>query len=97
VVTVSRPEDMAAAVERVRGAGLEVHVDEPARRITAPAEGLGDITRIAALFDGSGIDLDDLGLQRPSLDDVFLHLTGHRAEEPDPADGTDEAVQEARA
>jgi len=83
VVTVSRPEDVATAAERVRGTGLEVHVDEPARRITAPAEGLADITRIAALFDGSGIDLDDLGLQRPSLDDVFLHLTGHRAEEPE--------------
>ena len=24
---------------------------------------------------------DDLGLKRPSLDDVFLRLTGHRAEE----------------
>ena len=81
VVTVSRADDVAAAVERVRGAGLEVHVEEAARRITAPAEGLSDITRIAALFDGSGIDLDDLGLQRPSLDDVFLNLTGHRAED----------------
>ena len=81
VVTVSRSEDLATAVERVRAAGLEVHVEEQARRITAPADGLRDVTRIAALFDGSGIDLDDLGLQRPSLDDVFLHLTGHRAEE----------------
>jgi len=81
VVTVSRPEDLPVAVERVREAGLDVHVDEAARRITAPAQGLGDITRIAALFEGSGIDLDDLGLQRPSLDDVFLNLTGHRAEE----------------
>jgi ABC-2 type transport system ATP-binding protein len=81
VVTVSRGEDLPVAVERVRGTGLEVHVEEAARRITAPAEGLSDITRIAALFDGSGIDLDDLGLQRPSLDDVFLNLTGHRAEE----------------
>ena len=90
VVTVSRATDLAAAVERVRGAGLDVHVEEPARRITAPAEGLSDITRIAALFDGSGIDLDDLGLQRPSLDDVFLHLTGHRAE--DASDLTNEGV-----
>ncbi|MDT0186177.1 ATP-binding cassette domain-containing protein [Microbacterium sp. ARD31] len=81
VVTVSRPDDLPAAVERVRGAGLEVHVEESARRITAPADGLSDVTRIAALFDGSGIEIDDLGLQRPSLDDVFLHLTGHRAED----------------
>jgi ABC-2 type transport system ATP-binding protein len=86
VVTVSRSEDLPGAVERVRSAGLEVHVEESARRITAPAEGLSDITRIAALFDGSGIEIDDLGLQRPSLDDVFLNLTGHRAEEADPSD-----------
>jgi ABC-2 type transport system ATP-binding protein len=38
------------------------------------------MTRIAAVFEHSGIELDDLGLARPSLDDVFLHLTGHRAE-----------------
>ena len=31
--------------------------------------------------DASGIELDDLGLARPSLDDVFLHLTGRRAEQ----------------
>ena len=33
---------------------------------------------------------DDLGLQRPSLDDVFLHLTGHRAE-PSADDNDNEA------
>jgi ABC-2 type transport system ATP-binding protein len=92
VVTVSRPADLAAAAERVRGAGFDAHVEEAARRITAPAEGLTDITRIAALFDGSGIDLDDLGLQRPSLDDVFLNLTGHRAEDP-----TDDETEEVSA
>ena len=98
VVTVSRADDLPAAVERVRSAGLEVHVEESARRITAPAEGLSDITRIAALFDGSGIEIDDLGLQRPSLDDVFLNLTGHRAEEADPSAEPDQAEdQEVRA
>jgi ABC-2 type transport system ATP-binding protein len=40
------------------------------------------MTRIAAVFENSAIELDDLGLKRPSLDDVFLHLTGHRAEDP---------------
>ena len=54
------------------------------------------MTRIAAVFETSGIELDDLGLARPSLDDVFLHLTGHRAEaEPDdrrPTDPTTEGV-----
>jgi ABC-2 type transport system ATP-binding protein len=39
------------------------------------------MTRIAAVFEHSEIELDDLGLKRPSLDDVFLHLTGHRAED----------------
>ena len=91
VVTVSRPEDVRRAADLMAGEVAEVHVDEAARRITAPAEGLGDVTRVAALFDRSGIDLDDLGLQRPSLDDVFLHLTGRRAEEsPGPASETEE-------
>ena len=82
VVTVSRPDDLARAADLLRPAVAELHVDEASRTLTAPAEGLSDVTRVATLFDGSGIDLDDLGLQRPSLDDVFLHLTGHRAEEP---------------
>jgi ABC-2 type transport system ATP-binding protein len=29
----------------------------------------------------SDIDVDDIGLSRPSLDDVFLRLTGHRTEQ----------------
>jgi ABC-2 type transport system ATP-binding protein len=80
-VTVSRPDDLQRSADLMRGAFPEVHVDEPARRLTAPAEGLADVTRAAGVFGSSGIDLDDLGLQRPSLDDVFLHLTGHRAED----------------
>ena len=36
---------------------------------------------IGAALERTGIPIDDLGLSRPTLDDVFLHLTGHRAEE----------------
>jgi ABC-2 type transport system ATP-binding protein len=70
----------------------QVHVERGSRRLTAQAGGLGDMTRIAAVFETSGIELDDLGLARPSLDDVFLHLTGHRAEAADDSDLTDEEV-----
>ena len=87
VLTVSRAEDLQTAAEMLRQRVSEVHVDEAARQLTAPAEGLRDMTRIAAVFEDSRIELDDLGLKRPSLDDVFLHLTGHRAEEAtDPTD-----------
>ncbi len=81
VVTVSHPRDLEAAEMLIRPHVSEVHVDAGSRQLTAPAEGLGHMTRVAGIFDTSGIVLDDIGLKRPSLDDVFLHLTGHRAED----------------
>ena len=87
VVTVSHGDDLLRAEALLRELVPDVHVDEGARQLSTPAAGLGDMTRIATAFDGSGIELDDLGLKRPSLDDVFLRLTGHRAEET--VDGSD--------
>jgi ABC-2 type transport system ATP-binding protein len=81
VVTVSHADQLEAARGLLADHVREVHVDEGARQLTAPADGLADVTRIASVFDGSEIVLDDLGLKRPSLDDVFLHLTGRRAEQ----------------
>jgi ABC-2 type transport system ATP-binding protein len=71
-----------------------VHVERGSRRLTAQAEGLSDMTRIAGVFEASGIELDDLGLARPSLDDVFLHLTGRRAEPGADADAASESAPE---
>ena len=59
----------------------DVHVEEATRQLTAPAEGLGPMMRAAQAYEEVGMELDDIGLKRPSLDDVFLNLTGHRAEE----------------
>ena len=51
------------------------------RSLTAPVSG-GARTLAEALrsFDSEGIELADVGLRRPTLDDVFLALTGHAAE-----------------
>src|SRR3546814_7894226 len=95
VVTVSNAADLPEAERLLRTQVAEVHVEEPARQLTAAAEGLADMTRIASVFADSAIELDDLGLKRPSLDDVFLHLTGHRAE--DPTDTPDEEFKIGRA
>ena len=54
----------------------------------------GVIAEAVRLLSEQGIGVDDINLRRPTLDDVFLALTGHAAEEPaeaaDPADGAEE-------
>ena len=55
-------------------------VEEHTRRVTVPSE--GGAKRLATVirdFDEAGIAIDDIGLRRPTLDDVFLSLTGHAA------------------
>ncbi len=88
VVTVSHADDLARA-RGILERGGEVFVDEGARQLTAPSEGLRALTQVAEAFAASGIEVDDLGLKRPTLDDVFLRLTGHRAED-ESADETTE-------
>jgi ABC-2 type transport system ATP-binding protein len=79
VVTVSHATDLPAARELIAGTGAEVHVDVGARQLTAAANGIDDLTRVAGWLQERAIEVDDIGLSRPSLDDVFLSLTGHRA------------------
>jgi len=81
IVTVSKAEDLSAAKALMNKTGAEVFVDAGARQLTAAAEGLPDMVRVAGWLRDSDIDVDDIGLSRPSLDDVFLSLTGHRTAE----------------
>lgn len=99
VITVSDATSLPAASELLRRNGGEVFVDETARTLTSAASGLADLTRIAGWFDESGITVDDIGLARPSLDDVFLSLTGHRAEgaQDDRAEGAQDDRAEGAA
>ena len=59
----------------------EVLVDVHTRRLTAPVSGGGKVLVDAlARLDGAGIEVLDVALRRPTLDDVFLSLTGRAAQ-----------------
>jgi ABC-2 type transport system ATP-binding protein len=59
-----------------------VTVDEQARMVTVPVKG-GTPTLSEALrrLESRGVSVLEVGLRRPTLDDVFLALTGHTAED----------------
>jgi ABC-2 type transport system ATP-binding protein len=88
-VTIARGGDLDSAVRTLSAhASGDLHVDAAQRRVVVPvtngARLLPDVVRD---LDAAGLILDDLALRRPTLDDVFLILTGHEAEEkPDETD-----------
>ncbi len=56
-------------------------VDPAIRKISVPVQdGTQSLIAVIREFDAAGIHALDLALKRPSLDDVFLSLTGHIAE-----------------
>jgi ABC-2 type transport system ATP-binding protein len=51
------------------------------RRVSAPVrDRVTALTEVVRALDDAGIAAEDIGLRRPTLDEVFLRLTGHRAE-----------------
>ena len=84
-VTVARDGDLARAAETARRQLGEVTIDPAQRRVVGPArEGARQLAVLVREFDSAGIEIADLRLRRPSLDDVFLTLTGHEAEQKEP-------------
>ncbi|HEX5149136.1 MAG TPA: ATP-binding cassette domain-containing protein [Candidatus Limnocylindrales bacterium] len=56
-------------------------VDEHTRKLTVPAHGgAARLVQVVRELDDAGIGIDDIALRRPTLDDVFLSLTGHASE-----------------
>ena len=65
-----------------RVSGNKATLDEGLRRISAPvSNGSTALMEVLRSMDADGIHALDVGLKRPSLDDVFMSLTGHVAEE----------------
>src|SRR3712207_692976 len=92
---VARAEDVAGVWDRLRPlAAGEPQLDEQTRRISVPVSGgTGTLAEALRRLEGSGVEVLDVGLRRPDLDDVFLTLTGRGAE--DAAEPADEPAPEA--
>ncbi len=75
--------DISATMDIVaKISGNKASLDEGLRMISAPVStGATALIDTLRAMDGAGIHPLDVGLKRPSLDDVFLSLTGHAAEE----------------
>ncbi|HVF53616.1 MAG TPA: ATP-binding cassette domain-containing protein [Actinomycetota bacterium] len=66
----------------------EVQIDVQARRLTAGVtDGAESLRQVLQGLKKGNIDVVDVGLRRPTLDDVFLSLTGHAAEDVAEAEG----------
>jgi ABC-2 type transport system ATP-binding protein len=88
-VVVHEPEQIGPAREVLLGFGKgDVAVAEHTRKLTVPVTGGAKLlAEVIRELDTRGVEIDDIGLRRPTLDDVFISLTGHAAEIQDEENG----------
>jgi ABC-2 type transport system ATP-binding protein len=88
-VVVHDRADIARASEVLsRDLDGDATLDEHTRKLTVPAHGGAQVlAKVARDLDDAGIAIDDIALRRPTLDEVFLSLTGHA-----PTEGDDPAI-----
>ncbi|WP_031478817.1 daunorubicin resistance protein DrrA family ABC transporter ATP-binding protein [Streptomyces bicolor] len=81
-VVVAERADIPRVVKVVaRVSDGEPESDESESRVHAPVlDRVSALTEVARTLQDEGVQVEDIGLRRPSLDDVFLRLTGHRTE-----------------
>ncbi|MGH3447661.1 MAG: ATP-binding cassette domain-containing protein [Nocardioidaceae bacterium] len=78
-LVVHEDEQLAQAQQILAESAVgETTVDDHTRQVTAPVEGGSKaLMTVVRGLDANGIEIDDIALRRPTLDDVFLSLTGH--------------------
>jgi hypothetical protein len=87
-VTVADPADRERAHQALHSLGCgEPQPTEVERQLTLPAahDGVAMMSEASRALQETGIAVSDLALRRPTLDDVFLTLTGRPPEDEAPA------------
>jgi ABC-2 type transport system ATP-binding protein len=74
---------LGAAVALLPLPAADVSVDPDRRMLSAPVtDRMAALSGVVRALEEAGIEAEDVALRRPTLDEVFLHLTGgHRAKE----------------
>lgn len=82
-MTLTNPEfleETLRILERIIGGSVRPQVSSTGQRLTVPApQGQRTLLEVLGALDQGGISVTEAALTRPTLDDVFLDLTGHRA------------------
>ena len=79
VVNDPAQADAALGVIASHGSG-DARIDDDGETVTMPvAGGAAMLAAVIRDLDAAGVGISDIGVRRPSLDDVFLALTGHTA------------------
>jgi len=96
-VVVRAAEDLPSAATLVgRVAGARAETDPDARRVSVPVrDRVPALTGVVRALHEARIEAEDIALRRPTLDEVFLELTGHRTERAGGA-GTEKRTEEDR-
>jgi ABC-2 type transport system ATP-binding protein len=87
VADVSDLERVAPLLRAELDIAATERIDADQRTVSLPVrDGDGIVPLVVRLLDGAGVSVRDVVVHRPTLDDVFLQLTGHAA------DGADEML-----
>jgi len=80
-----RVEDLGPLADAVTAIGSEEpRIDHSSRRVTVPVDsGTAAVTAAVRAVEELGVEIDDIGLRRPTLDEVFLTLTGRPSADED--------------
>jgi ABC-2 type transport system ATP-binding protein len=80
-ITIAEASSFETAKRVVYGEGL--HLDSKTRTLSlATKGGVHQLKQVLSLLDEAGIGVENVSFRRPTLDDVFLTLTGHTTEQP---------------
>jgi ABC-2 type transport system ATP-binding protein len=80
-VTLERPDEAERAIAALAPLACgEPHREDGIVRIPV-AQRKGAVAEAVRRLNEAGVGIDDISMRRPTLDDVFLELTGHAAEE----------------
>ncbi|HZE39580.1 MAG TPA: ATP-binding cassette domain-containing protein [Stackebrandtia sp.] len=89
-ITLHSKADAGAVVRTVDALELPGYtVDEESHTVSIPvSDGTQALFEAVRRLDAASIKPADIGIHRPTLDDVFLQLTGHRAADETEEEGT---------